>query len=295
MPTAFVFHPWLRFFRAGLAIAAVSLVVLTPRAGAQEIRGVVRTVADLAPVSAATIILLDGQDREQVRVVSDSSGLFGATLTRPGGYRLRVERMGFAAYVSEPVVVARGEIVRVELHIAEAAVPLSPIQVVSRRRDPHAPHADYYDRLDLYSRLGVGRFVTRDQIEARSASDLRQLLEFGMGLRYEFRRIRGIPVWLPVVPSGGRCIPAVFLDGVRTDWTQPDVSLLTASLLEGVEVYRGAAQAPGAYTDPTGCGVVLLWNQRGTSGSDFSNRRWTWRRVTAIGVIVAAILTLPAI
>lgn len=295
MPTAFVFHPWLRFFRVGLAIAAVSLVVLTPRAGAQEVRGVVRTVSDLAPVSAATIILLDNQDREQVRVESDSSGLFEATLTRGGSYRLRVERMGFAAYASEPVAVGRGEIVRIELHIAEAAVPLSPIQVVSRRRDPHAPHADYYDRLDLYSRLGVGRFVTRDEIETRGPSDLRQVLEFGMGLHYERRRIRGVQVWLPVVPSGGRCIPAVFLDGVRTQWIEDEVRFLTASLLEGVEVYRGAAQAPGVYTDPTGCGVVLLWTQRGTSGSDFSNRRWTWRRVTAIGVIVAAILTLAAL
>ena len=260
-------------------VAAITAMLTVSVAQAQEFRGFIRAESGITPIDGAAVIAIDESGREQGPAISDSLGRFLLPV-RPGAYRLNVQRVGYASFTSDTLRIASGETVRVEITLAERAVPVDAIQVVSRRRDAHAPLAGYYDRLDFYGRLGLGRFLTRAQIEARNASEVTQLLAFGMGLRLENRRL--------VVPRDG-CTPALFVDGMRGGDVPPP------ALLEGVEVYVGAAQAPGLYHDPRGCGVVLLWTQRGASGDGATGRRLTWRRLAAAGGFIALVLALTAL
>lgn len=280
-----------------LALACVFAMSAPAGVVAQEIRGVVRAEFTGVALDGATIVALDQHEREQARSVSDTLGLFALRLPRRGDYRLRVERLGHLPFKSDELSIASGEVVRVEVRLSESAVLLEPIQVVSRRRDPHAPLAGYYDRLDFYGRLGMGRFVTHEQIEARSAVSVEQLLEHGVGLRYELRPTGAGMRRVMVVPRAGSggCRPAIYIDGIRAMEEWDDLKFLDPSVLEGIEVYRGAAQTPGVFMDATGCGVVLLWTQRGTSGAGYTNRRLTWRRLVAAGGVVALIIGIAAL
>lgn len=261
------------------AAAAIAALLPGTSAQAQEFRGIIRAESGITPIDGAAIVAIGESGREQGPAISDSLGRFVLPV-RPGNYRLSVQRVGYASFTSDTLPVASGETVRVEITLSERAVPIDAIQVVSRRRDPLAPLAGYYDRLDFYGRAGLGRFLTREQIETRNAALVEHLLAFGMGLRLENRRL--------VVPRNG-CTPVFFVDGMR------DGEMPPPSLLEGAEVYVGAAQAPGLYHDPRGCGVVLLWTRRDASGDGATSRRLTWRRLAAAGGIVALIIALTAL
>jgi hypothetical protein len=270
--------------RIAVAVAAAIAATLpATSAQAQELRGIIRAESGITPIDGAAIVAIGENGREQGPAISDSLGRFLLPV-RPGNYRLSVQRVGYASFTSDVLPVASGETVRVEITLSERAVPIDAIQVISRRRDPLAPLAGYYDRLDFYGRLGLGRFLTREQIEARNAGEVEHLLAHGMGLRL----VSSGRSMVLVVPRSN-CRPVIFVDGMRgADMPPP-------SLLEGAEVYVGAAQAPGLYHDPRGCGVVLLWTQRGASGDGATNRRLTWRRLAAAGGVVALIIALTAL
>lgn len=265
------------------AAAAIAAMLPGTSAQAQEFRGIIRAESGITPIDGAAIVAIGESGREQGPAISDSLGRFLLPV-RPGDYRLSVQRVGYASFTSDVLPVASGETVRVEITLSERAVPIDAIQVVSRRRDPLAPLAGYYDRLDFYGRLGLGRFLTREQIEARNVVAVEHLLAFGMGLRLVSR---GNSMVL-IVPRRN-CTPAIYVDGMRGGHIPPP------SLLEGAEVYVGTAQAPGLYHDPRGCGVVLLWTRRDASGDGATNRRLTWRRLVAAGGIVALIIALTAL
>jgi hypothetical protein len=262
---------------ATLALGAAAGAVLPATAAAQQFRGVVRAGSGTAAVDGAAVIAFDESGRERGRTVSDPNGLFVLSVPNAGDYRLSVERIGYAEFTSDIVPVAAGELVRVEIRLSRTAVQLEPLQVVSRRRDPHTLMADYHDRVDFYGRIGAGRFITREQIEARSPSSFEQLLRFGSGLL--------IDAAVPTIGRGG-CTPKFFVDGTRAEWL--DLEMLSPSIVEGVEVYRGVAEMPGTFHDETGCGVVLVWTQRGEGIS----RPLTWRRLAALGGVIALTFVL---
>lgn len=165
-----------RRVKEGTAIArhagAVALGVMLSAwsvADAQEIRGAIRSENDLNPIDGASITVIDERERELGQSVTDSLGLFVLPVPRPGDYRVRVERIGYASFTSATVSLAGAEVVRVEIRLSESAVSLDAITIVSRRRDPHTPLAGYYARLDFYGRMGIGRLRCRSHMDAAFA------------------------------------------------------------------------------------------------------------------------------
>jgi hypothetical protein len=93
-----------------------------------------------------------------------------------------------------------------------------------------------------------------------------------------------------IARQGGGCAPAVFVDGMLmnrsgqaavNDYVQP-------SMIEGIEVYRGASGSPPQYQDRGGCGTILIWTRRGES----SGKPWSWWRAAIGGGLFLGVLLL---
>jgi hypothetical protein len=266
--------------RPCLPVLAAFAIALQPfESSAQTVRGVVRVHETGEPVFGATVTFTrEAAAGDVVFVSTDSSGVFAARLPVTGAYEVAVRHAGFRP-VTQRIDVAGGQEVVLEIRLSP--VVLEPIRVVARRRDTRGRLGDYYDRLELYGRLGMGRFVTREQIDRMGASGSPTTFLSVV----PFVKLEGMnPLALvPVFRHHGRdCYPRLYYDGVHVDAEHlADLS----AYLEGIEVYRGHAQSPGVYADPAGCGVILFWSRPDREGGGVHWLRGR-RGVLAIGALL---------
>lgn len=271
--------------RVVYALCLVAAGLLTaPSAHGQVIRGTVVEAGTNRPLRDVSIALLTTDGRAMVTTVSDSTGSFWMRAARFGSFRIRAERIGMTDVTTQPLEITDGA-TEIVLRMAETAVPLEPLTVAARGVDAElGPLRGYYERMRWNQRAGIGRFITRDAIELRNPGNISDMLRELP--RITVTRARGTGQFVTVRGGGraGECNPALFIDGTRInrrDRAYVDEYVRPADV-EGVEVYVGLAQLPGAYHDENGCGVILVWTRRGTdSGSPM-----TWRRaLVGVGIL----------
>lgn len=252
-----------RMLRLTLPLLA-ALVAAGPLA-AQVIRGTVRDAAGNQPVPEAQVQALDARDRVVARARSGADGWFEIEIEEPGEYRLRAQRVGYQPTTSGPIAVEWAEVVDVDLRVSNAPLAVEAITVNARRAPPRVPALDrngFYDR----QRVGLGRFVSRTDIERAMPRELSDVL----------RRLPGIRVipgrfgknYVAMTRGGGACAPKVFLDGAPMQGTGPIDDLIEPLHVEAVEVYRGASEIPAQFGGATSaCGVIVIWTRTGGSNN----------------------------
>jgi hypothetical protein len=270
-------------------LMAVGLLAAQP-ARAQVIRGTVLEAETNRPLRDVSISLLSADGRPMVRTVSDTTGAFWMRAARFGSFRISAELIGMTDVTTEPLEITEGA-TEIVLRMAETAVPLEPLTVEARGADAAlGPLRGYYERMRWNQRAGIGRFITRDAIELRNPGNISDMLREMP--RVTVSRARGTGPFVTVRGGGrgGECNPALFIDGTRInrrDRAYVDEYIRPADV-EGVEVYVGLAQLPGAYHDENGCGVILVWTRRGTEGGTPMN----WRRALVGAGILGLILLI---
>jgi hypothetical protein len=221
---------------------------------AQVIRGNLLDDETGKPIGIGTVTLLTRDNIPQVRISTDTAGAFLLSAARPGSYRLGAERLGFITTISPPLTLSARDTLDVEFRLSTRAVVLEPLVVTSKRRRA-GPLADFDERA---KQRRFGTFVTRADIEQRQPFTTTDLL----------RTIPGVQL-IPRALGGGHhvrmrdCAPVVYIDGVHVRLLGMTIDdLISVHSLEGIEVYRGAAEAPAVYTvHNPGCGVILLWSR----------------------------------
>lgn len=150
---------------------------------------------------------------------------------------------------------------------AEDPVALDEITVTAAADVP-APRLDrvgFYDR----ERTTTGEFIDRAAIERRHAQRVTQILQNVPGVRtVPFERDRTAVYMRGPMNFSGICWPRVYLDGVvlfqggaSAEFIDPVVH---PTNLEGIEVYRSAAEVPPQYGGAqSACGVIVLWTRTG--------------------------------
>ena len=80
------------------------------------------------------------------------------------------------------------------------------------------------------------------------------------------------------------CRPQVYVNGIPYTPGLLDIPIET---IAGIEVYRSISQMPVEYRDPSGCGVILVWTDRGSrSGAPLK-----WKHVLiGLGIIASGVL-----
>ncbi len=253
--------------RTPLALLACALVA--SGAGAQEIHGTVADQATGLPVTAAVVVLADGHGRALDRVVADSAGAFALDPAAAGEYTLSASAPGYRTVTSRLVQVGYGERVDVALVLAVDAIPLQPLLVKGRSHPP----SRYLETMGFYrrQRVGIGTFLTRDEIMRDRPDRLSDVLREVPGLSVA-EPAPGPTAWVLSGRGGGRCQPALVLDGTptlvggRDPGRGRDIPMdeaVSPAEIDGMEIYLGPGAVPGTLnlTD-TSCGVIVVWTRR---------------------------------
>jgi Carboxypeptidase regulatory-like domain/TonB-dependent Receptor Plug Domain len=262
-----------------VALVALALAAAAVEAQAQVIQGVVIDAVSRAAVAGAEVELLEPRTLQRTWSVTDSAGAFLLTATRAGTYRLRVTHPSYVTYEADSVAVGGGEAVMLEIRLGQAAIPLEPLVVTARRQVAMTG-------FDERRKAGFGRFITREDIDRRSAFRTSDLLRNVQGITL---RPAGRSGSFVLMRGGGTglCQPAIWVDGILTRQVAGGTidELLAPNAIEAVEVYTAHGGAPTEYIAGS-CGVILFWTRRGSGGE---GEPWQWKKML-IGAGVALVV-----
>lgn len=218
-----------------------------------------------APISAGAVHLLARDGRKLRTHITDSTGIFRFALKETGEFRLRAEHIGYETSESRNFRVLAGDTLAFDFSLSTSVVLLAPIEVTASARDwldryGSARLAPFNERRTFYEKLGTGSFFTRAALREWDGLSLTSLLGTIAGVRADGNG----NVIMRGASSGGfrECPPQYYLNGAPFSVEGSIDVMFRLADLEGVEVYRGAAQVPGEFGGSTaGCGVVVLWTR----------------------------------
>ena len=239
-----------------VACAVALLALTTSPLEAQFVRGLALDAETGQPVAEASITFVaEGRGGAGTTVRSDSLGRFAMAAPEPGGYRLRVRRIGYKEATSGLLVLEEGMAMEVEMRLAPAASALQPLRVFARRSWREWGK----DGFERRRALGKGVFLAPDDIDR---VDPRLVTDY-------LRRVPGIQVFY----HGGDSTEIRSLRGHRclrilvNRLPMFDGGLPFPHEVAGVEVYREFREVPEefrylALRAGGSCGIVNFWSRR---------------------------------
>ena len=118
-----------------LTTLLLALLISTPgQLPAQEIHGLVVDSARGTAVGSGFVVLLDPLGNEVARSLTSQAGEFTLRAPAGGRFQLRSERIGFRAFLSEPLELSDGQTLEYTLRVAALPVQLATIVVPGRDR-----------------------------------------------------------------------------------------------------------------------------------------------------------------
>jgi hypothetical protein len=242
-----------------LHAAALALPSRSPAQGAQAgVHVVAREDGTGVPIRDAQVVI-SGVGRV---ALSDSTGVARAAVVPPGVRLVKVMRVGYLPE-SFPVEFRPGETVEAEVDLQRAPLELEGLTVTERMPSRTLRDAGFYAR----QRMGFGRFVGREEIDARHDGKLSSLMMTlpGVNVVYcPFPRCLQ-PGYILIanatrLSAGSDCRMVLYVDGVRV--RNEDIDRIIVQNLDGVEVYTrlGGIPVQFAGTDAS-CGVALFWSR----------------------------------
>jgi hypothetical protein len=237
-------------------IAALLLLAAAP-AGAQSVGGSVLDDDSDEPVRTVLVELRTDRGRALATTVTDSLGAFQMGVPGEGSYRLLLRRLGYQTVESPLFAVAAAEAVEVSLRIASTSISLTPLTITSR---PEAPLNLMLERVGFYQRerRQGGTFLRRERIERNNGGRLSDVLSELPGVRRQV--VRGVSVIS--LNRQRSCSPQVVLDGQPLIESTRIDDIVAIRSIEGIEVYRGPAEAPVEFAmRETGCGLLVIWTR----------------------------------
>jgi hypothetical protein len=184
-------------------------------------------------------------------VVSDDAGHFLHSTLDAGSYVVQVHAMGYIPsakafdVVTGQSVTHTFQLTTVPPNLANVVVKGHSASVGRRFEDFDRRRAD-----------GRGQFLTRAEIESRSAINLSDLLQTMRGIRTD---CVGFTCKVETSRSVHGCSPAYFVDGRMSTTFGPTTPV---NDIQGLEVYLGPSETPAEYLGPdSGCGVIGIWTK----------------------------------
>jgi hypothetical protein len=257
---------------ASLTLFAVLLLAAAPLHAQIYLDGAVLEAETGAPVVGAIIEVVDRAQRVVARAVTDPEGLFTTSLQRDGAYRLRANRLGFQAAITPLLHTDGYDHLVVEIRLDPEAVLLAPLEILGRSARAISPVLEGFT---ARARVGLGYFITRDDIENRRPGRVTDLLASVPGVSLESSGTgtrRTVTMSRSRIGGMRNCPVQVFIDGRllnRSVSSGRDIGLsiddvVSPGSVEGIEVYRGISGIPAEFLNTDArCGVVAIWTRRG--------------------------------
>lgn len=240
-----------------LAVMAAVAILAANASGQSRLKGRVVTASDLG-LAAAQVTLRDSASGKTFQAITDSTGGFLLAMPEqrfPAAFYIHTDALGFKPLNNEVVRVDDPSILDLVLELEPQAIFVKGVDVIGRVDNKELQ--DYRVRARSIKTGSSGHVIERAALE-RSAHSVARVIASVPGFRYVTQRRTET-----VMSTRGNCVPQFYLDG--SPLAVPDVSMIEASTLQGVELYS-AGEGPVQYADRKGCGVVLMWSQRGEPG-----------------------------
>jgi hypothetical protein len=213
---------------------------------------IVVTVIDSAVTSIpGAIVELVGTSH---RATTDANGMAWLKVA-PGKYNISIRRLG---YVERKGTIATSAGAFDAIYtLARAPANLEKVVVKASELKP-----DRYagtTRFDAFYRRraqGLGTFLTREMIDARSAQKSEDLLRMVTGVLIRYRGSTPFVQFL-------RCDHVnVYIDGIRSHDGLRDYLSLSPLDIEAMEVYHGLATVPPEFSpEPNDCAAIVVWTR----------------------------------
>lgn len=236
----------------------------------QSVAGTITEAASGARVVGAAIILYDSERRLKGAVKTDSSGAY--SIAAPAGfYLLSVQKSGLVTIDTEMFQLFPGSVVRRNFDVSVSPPRLATVTIEAKPIvNSGGPNRRKYDEFLRRRSLGMGTFLTREQIEAKPATQTYQLFQNIPGLKISqhgtqwFIRSQRCPATLPTAgpppdmdEDHPQLFPIVFIDGFHVRGLGT-LSRINPDEIEAIEVYQGAAQLP-AEAKGNACAAIFVW------------------------------------
>ena len=249
---------------AALLVAALPATTLAT----QVVSGRVRVAAAVDGIPGVRVSLLADSVREAGAVVTDSAGRYVLLTKRAGRYALRFQRIGFRPMTSPLLILVPDSTARLDVELVPVVQRLGEVKVMGTA----TPVVDFMRGFERRRLRGLGRYLTRDEIEKRVATNTTDLLRGMLGMEL----ITGADGRLIAQSSrgerslsqtgGGPCRAAVYLDGMELTGESIDGAVRPSSV-EAIESYASAAGLPAEFRQGNAsCGVIFVWT-RSTAAS----------------------------
>ena len=243
----------------GAICSAGNLPAQAPSQRPAQLRGLVRTQQEV-PVPDAEISLLGTTYAAR----TDSVGRFVVLDIPPGEYVVRVRRIGFQAQ-DLGARLSAGENKEVTIVLSEGLVQLPEITVTARSAKPiEYANTAKYDEFFRRRAVGLGRYLSRRDIEKKSASRTVSLLAGLPGVRV----MMGVPGTSPTKVWFRACMQvSVWVDG----WVLSPVARSPGEVaevldrvhplsIEMIEVYDSPAVMQAEFLGDS-CAAIVIWTR----------------------------------
>jgi hypothetical protein len=242
-------HGFLTVFACQLLVLAVA-GPLAHALGAQSSGSIAGTTVDAQtgmPIVGAAITI----PTLSRSVTSDDAGHFLHSTLDAGSYVVQVHAIGYIPS-AKSFEVATGQSVTHRFELTTVLPVLASVVVKGNGASVGRRFEDF-DRRRASRR---GQFLTRSEIDSRSAINLSDLLQTMRGIRTE---CVGFTCVVETSRSAHGCAPAYFVDGRLSTTFGPSTPVRD---IQGVEVYLGPSETPAEYLGPqSGCGVIGIWTK----------------------------------
>ncbi len=197
---------------------------------------------------------------------TDADGMFRLLAIPPGRHYVRVRRIGYNAQLLVAEVRA-GEAKQVEIALDRGAYELPELKVAATAAKPiEYGWTTRYDDFFRRQRVGLGAFLSRDDIDKRKPFRTPNLLVGFAGIRLRFYDLSptGTAVEFSRCPNVG-----VWVDGYRQRYGVAGrasrdlgeyLNNLIPSQIEMMEVYRGPSEMPAEFIDDA-CAAIVIWTR----------------------------------
>lgn len=230
--------------------AAAQLLALLPAAAQQRTSGLIGRIFDerTNEVLTQVLILLDST-RQDVAV--SSQGRFVLSNIGAGSHRVEIRAIGYRPSI-HTITVAEGQVLERQFGMVFTGERLPDISVEARNSKLLPRFADFERR-----RInGMGHYITRDEIRARGYTRMGDALRTVKGVHVDCGAIECI---VRMARSTSGCGPTFYVDG---HLARSFAESTPISDVQGIEVYKGGAEAPGEFAgDGAMCGVIVIWTR----------------------------------
>jgi len=225
----------------------------------QTIRGTLMEFGTDESIDLGLVIMISEAGDSITSTLTNNAGYFEVTAPEPGNYLLRAAALGYRETQVGLFELGEGGEISVQFRLWSAPLEIDGLMVESLVQQPELVRNGFYRRMQR----GVGSFFTPDQVQ--SAEELRAI-----------EMLQGLPGVRTTVDAEGRerlllrgasgyCVPTVFVDGVRTEWANVNMSLdaiVPMEMIYAVEVHRGVTGTPIEFGSFNDCGVLVFWTLR---------------------------------